>query len=401
MHKQINDVRLDGFAVSSAAAGETVKVQVKGSATSESPFFLMYAEQIANLIFPKLGSIKLKDEVNNYLAVIHIDNTADVYIQEFATAVKVKLNRSIKVGEPIYPKDIDDMVEVSFPGISIKSDDKVVFLKRSGWRFGIYFDFTKQINIETLGVDLANIHKTLILEDNLKNVLAEIQTKMAEDEAFIITEGKTDWKHLEIAFRKINYLRRLGYSKQEKALGDAGLLEICKRAIHLPSNKLPIICVFDRDNPTIIKELNSHSGNDEVDYQSWGNNVFSMMIPQPPERVDYSNISIEMYYSDETIKRKTKEGKRLFFDNELKAELIRGKPKKMISISPVIDTELDKKVYSTDVENIEDSSGKKVGISKTVFAEVIYSENEPFKEVDFENFRHIARIIEKILTNQE
>jgi len=38
---------------------------------------------------------------------------------------------------------------------------------------------------------------------------------------------------------------------QKKDLGDSGLLEICRRAMHLPTNKLRIICVFDRDNPQI------------------------------------------------------------------------------------------------------------------------------------------------------
>ena len=401
MHKRIDDVKLDGFAVSSALRGETVKIQVKDWATSESPFFFVYAEQIANLIFPKLGTVNLRDEMDTYLAVIHMDNSADVYMQDFATVAKVKVNRSVKAGEPIYPKDIDNLAEVRFPGIPIKSDDRIVFLKRSGWRFGIYFDFTRQIDTDSLAVDLANLHKELVLEDVLKNVLAELQTRIAEDEAFIITEGKTDWKHLEIALRKIGYLRRIGYSKQDKELGDAGLLQICRRAIHWPSNKLPIICVFDRDNPKTIKELNAQSGDKEAEYQSWGNNVFSMMIPRPPERRDYRNISIEMYYSDATIQRKTKEGKRLFFDNELKAEIIRGEPKKVISIPPVPNIELDKKVYSTNVENIEDSSGKKVGISKTVFAELIHSEQDPFKEVDFESFRYIADAIEKILTTEE
>ena len=120
------------------------------------------------------------------------------------------------------------------------------------------------------------------------------------------------------------------------------------------------------------------------------------MVPQR-DREKYENISIEMYYSDETIKRLTNDGKRLFFDNELKLEKLPGGIKKMIQISPVSQLEFIKKIFSTDVDNIEDSSGGKIGISKTAFAELINAEKYPFKEVDFKNFQYISSIIEKII----
>ncbi len=412
MHKKINDIKLDGFAVNSAAPGEMVKVQVKDWATSEAPHFYIYAEQIANIIFPKLEIANFRNKVNNYLAVIHPDNTADIYTQDNLKIVaKIKANRSVKAGEFVYAKDIDDIEEIRFPDIPINSDDKVIFLERSGWRFGIFFDFTKKINKDILAVDIARLQKNLVLEDILKNTLAEIRSKESQAElvskgkpeeiyeAFIITEGKTDWMHLEKAFKEISYNRMLEYSKPEKELGDSGLLQICHLAIHGPLHKVPLICIFDRDNQKIIKELLVQSEDEKSEYQSWGNNVFSIMLPIPKDRESYKNISIEMYYSDEVIKHTTADGKRLFFDNELVMKRpVSGGVTEFNPTAPLHEFEFTKKVYSGLVENIEDSSGRKVGLSKTAFAELIYNKQEPFKGINFENFRGISSIIEKIIT---
>jgi hypothetical protein len=410
VHTRVTDIELDGFVMTSAAPGENVEVQVKDWATSDSPFFYIYAEQIANIIFPKLGILNFRDFVNRYLVVIHPDNTADVYGDDFAMTAKIRPTRSLSAREIIYVRDIGDIAEVRFPEIQIERNDKMIFLERSGWRFGIFFDFTKQVDLEILATDIAKLHKRLILEDVLKNTLAEFQSKEAQAdlvtegqprnvyEAFVVAEGKTDWKHLEKAFEKLGYKRKLEFSKPDADLGDMGLLEICRRAIFLPPHDIPVICIFDRDNDKVRKALVKQSGGLETEYQSWGNNVYSLMLPHPENRKAYQNISIEMYYHDETIRRTTNEGKRLFFDNELRLEIPPGGKMKYVVTAAAPEIELNKKVYSGEVDNIEDDSGRKVGVSKTVFAELIHTEQEPFKAVDFENFRYVSNVLEKILS---
>ena len=83
MKKTIEEVNLAGFAITSAAAGQPINIQVKDSVTSDSPLFYGYAEQIANILAPKLGHPFFRSQVNYYLVLIHPDNTADVYWDDF------------------------------------------------------------------------------------------------------------------------------------------------------------------------------------------------------------------------------------------------------------------------------------------------------------------------------
>lgn len=409
MHFKINEIKIGGFAVSSAKPGEIVRVEVKGSATSEMPRFYIYAEQISNIVFSKINTPDLYDAINQYLIVIHPDNSADFYLQDFEILASIKPNRDVKAGEAIYAKDIIDIKEITFPGININSNDQVVYLKRSGWRFGIYFDLRRKLDIAVLGEEIAELHGKLVLEDILKKVLNEFRQKEENIlsttlpcDAFIIAEGKTDLMHFKKAFLKNGYHQNIEYSESHDDLGDIGLMEICRRAIHLPLNNIPIICVFDRDNPAIIKLLTKKQPDgSKKSYQSWGNNVYSMMIPIPEDRKEYEYISIEMYYSDEIIKRTLPDGKRLYFNNELKRETFPGNQYRLTPIHPVQKIEFSKKIFDENVDKIEDEKGNKLGLSKTVFAELVSRDIEPFNNIDFKNFNLISDIFNKIIEDSQ
>ena len=109
MHTRVAGIELDGFAMTAADSGQAVEVQVKDWATSESPLFYIYAEQIASIIFNKLGILNFRDLVNRYVVLIHPDNTADIYANDFAMATTLIPNRPLKAGEMIYVKDIHSL----------------------------------------------------------------------------------------------------------------------------------------------------------------------------------------------------------------------------------------------------------------------------------------------------
>jgi hypothetical protein len=397
MHKKIADVHLDGFVVTSAAPGEMAQVQVKDWATSESPLFYVYAEQIANLIFPKLGVFK--DRIDHYLMVLHPDDTADVFLQTFPAVVQTRVNRTIQAGEPIMVADLTDIEDVRFPEAAMNPGDRVVYFTRRAWRFGIFFDLTRQATADLLAKDAAQLQKKLLFEDILQATIAELREAEKTGEAFVITEGKTDWRHIDKAFTKIGYLRKLRYETSDKDRGDAELLEICEHLSLTPHGK-PVICIFDGDSESIRKELAKRGSEAEPGYQRWGNNVFSLMLPVPDHRKDYKYLSIEMYYADEVLDRCTSEGKRLCFDNELKTEVLPGKNIKTVLIPPDSSQELSKKIASKDIDRIEDSAGRRVGLSKAAFAELVRTETAPFRAVDFASFGMIADVVEKILTRR-
>ena len=104
MKKTIEEVNLAGFAITSAAAGQPINIQVKDSVTSDSPLFYGYAEQIANILAPKLGHPFFRSQVNYYLVLIHPDNTADVYWDDFKVVGGVVAQTYKKCSKQSYNK---------------------------------------------------------------------------------------------------------------------------------------------------------------------------------------------------------------------------------------------------------------------------------------------------------
>ncbi len=395
MHKHIIDVFLDGFTRQSAKEGEAVEIIARDVATSESPMFFVYAEQIANLIFPQLDAST--DSVDRYLIVLHTDASADVYLKDFQTQVGARVSRSFSPGDVVLRNDLSSIEDVQFPGISMIEGDRIVYFERRGWRFGIAFDLTRKTDQSGFGTLCAELQTKLILEDILQITLAELHK--AEEtgfDTFIITEGKTDWRHLERALHEIGYRRKLRYDTSDQDRGDTKLLDICQSLALEPRNR-PVICVFDRDNESILRRL-ANADPEEKGYQDWGNNVYSFALPVPEHRRGYAYVSIEMYYSDDVLARVTPDGRRLCFDNEVKTEIVQGKVTRAVLISAPIGSETTKKVVASNVDSIEDEAGQKVGLSKARFAEMIRQKGEPFTKVDFSAFRLVSEQIEQVLT---
>jgi hypothetical protein len=397
MQKKISEVQLDGFTVRSVSQGELADMVTRDLATSESPRFFVYAEQIANLIFPKLGVSN--DKVDRYLMVLHPDNTADVYLQDFKTVARARLNRPMQAGEAIFRADITEIDEVRFPDSEIVRGDRMVFFERRGWRFGLAFDFTRKTDADLFAKMAADLQRRLLLDDILQITLTELrEAEQTGYDAFVITEGKTDWRHLQRALGEIGYRRKLRHEVSDKDRGDKELLAICRHLALEPRDR-PVICVFDRDNESVVKEL-AKLGPVDGGYQDWGNGVYSLLLPVPEHRKQYKNISIELYYSEEVLGRRTADGKKLCFDNELRTEILPGNRAKAVLIAPDPETELAKKAVAS-IDRIEDAAGNKVGLSKAAFAELIRNRAEPFQEVDFGSFRLLADAIERIIDGWE
>jgi len=216
---------------------------------------------------------------------------------------------------------------------------------------------------------------------------------------FVITEGKTDWKHLKAAFKKLNInmpeFDFLEYEDEPK-MGDTQLENMCKHLSNIKNTKR-IICIFDNDNKNII---DVHGKNK---FKTWGNNVYSFCIPIPKNRSKYKKISIEFYYSDDEIRTIDPEtGKRLYFTNEIeevvkKSMTIKNLHSCEIKIlpSPSKKEETEKRIFDTDiVKNLPNAH------SKSVFAENVFKEKDGFSNFNVSNFNLIFDVIKDILTTQ-
>lgn len=146
-------------------------------------------------------------------------------------------------------------------------------------------------------------------ENELKEQINKItqKYKRATGRIVIITEGKTDTKHIKFAFEQLGLdktlLSRIEYYDFTglNTLGDE-LVSLLEKLSKMPRNNI-VIGVFDRDKHITPPDKGKA-------YKSLGQNVFRFNIPalSNTERNENDKISIEHYYSNNEIETKTDYG---------------------------------------------------------------------------------------------
>jgi RNA-directed DNA polymerase len=117
----------------------------------------------------------------------------------------------------------------------------------------------------------------------------------------ILTEGKTDLKHLEASLTKLKQHGQfsdleLDFHKLDEPAGAASIKRMCSDYSKVSQSQLTIF-IFDGDDEKITQEFSERG----KDYKSWGNKVFSFVIPVPSHRGETPEVCIEMYYRDGDI----------------------------------------------------------------------------------------------------
>ncbi|MGR3176285.1 MAG: hypothetical protein ACUZ8N_17095 [Candidatus Scalindua sp.] len=404
-HFQIQSQNITGFIDNQPKPGDKmVRIcQKKTFISSEEPMFQILITEISKVFLHKIQYPI--DRIYKFLIVLHQDCTADLFINDFKETMNVQVNRSVKKGEPIYEKDIKDIFELQFPEIKLESNDAVIYCNKIGWKFGLYFNLTRKIDFGELYKELGRLTEKLSVERYISSTNYELINKLKEKrdiDAFVVTEGKTDWKHLGNAKGRLKNNLNIEFDEYQDDRGDKDILKMCENFLRI-YQPFKMIFVFDQDNPVIIKILDEKTMND-AKYQVWDNNVFSFYIPKPSHREEYKNISIEFYYTDDeihTIDPNT--GKQLIFSNEVEKRVTESVTTKKNEIKfvklnkPKDEEELDKKIYCKDVEKIVDESGGFVAHSKDVFANNILTEKEGFNNFNFTEFNRIFDIIGDII----
>jgi RNA-directed DNA polymerase len=132
----------------------------------------------------------------------------------------------------------------------------------------------------------------------------------------IITEGKTDWKHLQSSLLKLKQQGlftdiEVDFHKSDDEAGSAKIKSMCALYSQTLQSQLTIF-IFDNDEQKITSEV-SEKGKP---YKPRGNNVFSFIIPVPSHRAATPDVCIELYYKDEDITRRDTQKRRLFLSNK-------------------------------------------------------------------------------------
>ena len=237
----------------------------------------------------------------------------------------------------------------------------------------------------------------------------------------IITEGATDWKHLKAAYSKLlddprcsEWLSTLDFDFLEYEpknstsqncykleMSGSQLQTMCEQ-YSLMQQPRKMIFIADSDVEKVQKALSEK----DVAYKSWGNSVYSIVLPLPLHRPNakISEICIEHYYTDDQIKMELEiDGvkRRLFMGCEFDSDGVSldatmfcnernscGEGKLRI---------IDGHEKSPRVYRIDDKNKTNIALSKMKFAASVLDGQAPFDQMDFSNFIPLFEIIRDIL----
>ena len=214
--------------------------------------------------------------------------------------------------------------------------------------------------------------------------------------AIVITEGKTDIKHIMKAKEMLS-IEGVDFDCIEldcQPSGDSELKKLLDQLAKVKrSNK--IIGIFDRDLPNTVKDIEK----DDQKYKDYGNDVYAFCIKSPQCRVDnkQTSISIEYLYTDEEIRTKLPNGCRLFFGSEFNKKTGRHNTSKTMSLANQSDRGEDKIVENNGGQAVYNEEEENVLAKKDDFANAIGQDEVPISKDSWSNFTHIFETIETII----
>lgn len=252
----------------------------------------------------------------------------------------------------------------------------------SDYRASFKFEFANSGSV----MELINKAKD-VLRSKLEPIYEDIRIKPIK----VFCEGKTDYLHLKSALRYFQRnekfsLLTLEFCDSADVSGDADLEKFCTNVCKVDTNEI-ILAIFDNDS-----KIGRSQFDEGENYKDWGNNVFSMKLPED-KKSTLSDICIELYYDTETFKRKNIQGRRLFLRSEFSDVNGRHSDGKYYLTNPK-----NKSLIVDPVYDIE--TGENIALSKNDFSQAIFEEKEPFENVSFESFDRIFNVINEIKAKQ-
>ena len=222
------------------------------------------------------------------------------------------------------------------------------------------------------------------LENSLSNI----------EKTIVITEGKTDIIHILRAKEelKISDIDFDTLPECSQPNGDGDLNDLLNHLSKIPRTNT-VIGIFDRDSKT-CKSIEN-----EGVFKTYGNNVYAFCIPLPAHRRSngQNNISIEYLYSDDEIKQKLRNGKRLFFGSEFNPSTGRLIEDSSICLGNQKGRGEDKIIENNGGQAVYDSDDKNILAKKIEFAHAINTGEIQISKVSWQNFKPLFDVIRDIL----
>lgn len=238
------------------------------------------------------------------------------------------------------------------------------------------------------------VYEIFVTENsNFKRMLDDLKEKIPNNNIpLIITEGKTDIKHLKVAADKLNF-KNIEFYEINEDWGDSKLRTMLENVCKVKNHR-KIIGVFDRDDVSIVKEME-----DARDYKKYSDEVYAFCIPIQNEHEFGNKISIEHYYPKNILIKKDANGRRLFLGSEFfessnskdgHYQTRTSKLKNKIDVNGII----DEKVYKKDDLEMKNS----LALTKNDFSDLI-ADNNFNEDFDFSTFKPLFDRITEIINN--
>ncbi len=147
-----------GFSAGFGVAGDKVPVISRELVYPRDSIRLLdRLEGLHQMIFSRIPNLPKPSEIDHLVVIINPDLSCTAYINELKIEAMVKVNRSVRAGDPLYKGDISHVESVDL-GIEIPSDVGVIVLLSSGWKRSVYFDFEPlQPEFDSDAIDLNKI----------------------------------------------------------------------------------------------------------------------------------------------------------------------------------------------------------------------------------------------------
>lgn len=242
------------------------------------------------------------------------------------------------------------------------------------------------------------VYNLMIGENNRFAKLCQDLTVKLESltKPLIITEGKTDIKHILKAKEKLG-VTDLDFDviqDNQQPDGDSNLQKLLEQAAHI-GNKNIIIGVFDRDIKKTVEDI-ERNGQQIKDF---GNNVYAFCIPLPESRRinGEKDISIEFLYSDEEIHSTLNNGCSLFFGDEFSERTGKHNIDKALILSNQSDRGKHKIVENNGGQAVYNEQEENILAKKDDFANAISADEINISKESWNNFKPIFDTIRLIL----
>lgn len=267
---------------------------------------------------------------------------------------------------------------------------------------------TRIIDLDSFGISkdptsnilYTEVYNMMVSEnDRFKEMYSSLKEKILEDtKPLIITEGKTDIKHIKKAKEKleINDFDLEFIEPENQPDGYSNLQTLLDKVSKIKHNRI-VIGIFDRDRDDITKDIEKNN----QPFKEYKNGVYAFCISSPEYRKQQGQdkISIEFLYSNDEITTKLENNCRLFFGTEFNRSSMRHNSEDLTLNKPDGKGQ-DKIIENNGGQAVYDFEDNNVLAKKDDFANAIIDEKINVSKESWENFRHIFDKIRFILDKE-